>query len=189
MKAWITAAALSLAAISAAGQIQAKDRVEGMWISAVLRLERQNDFWFKNGDFPRAIQNLKFQAAIFPSNYDIVTNLGWMLENVEDNADALAIYIQFRENNPDNPEAYYPEAEYYFRKKAYDKVPVLIEPSLKVGKGPTPNSYRILAHAYEKIGLLADSERVWKAYIARDPSDLTAKANLDRVEKKLHGKG
>ncbi len=191
MRKWITAlAGMSLAATVAAHGHQATppDRTSVIWQYAEERLERQNDIWYKIGDFPRVIQSLRFQVALYPTDYEIVTNLGWMLENIEDWASALALYIKFRQSNLTDPEAYYPEAEYYFRKKAYDKVPGLLEPSLKIGQGPTPNSYRILAHSYERMNLLADSARIWKQYITRQPDDQPAKLNLARVEKKLSGK-
>ncbi len=188
MRKWLVGIGLAATAVSMAGQTQPADRTEGIWAYAVLRMQRQNDFWFRLGDFPRVIQSLRFQALIFPHNYDIVTNLGYMLENVEDRSSALAVYIKYRESNPEDPEAYYPEAEYYFKKKAWDKVPPLIEPSLKVGPGPPPNSYRILAHSYEHLNLLGDAVRIWKQYLAKAPADEMAKNNLSRVEKKLHGK-
>jgi tetratricopeptide (TPR) repeat protein len=175
------------AAAGARGAQPSADRTTSIWAQAQERLERQNDEWFKLGDFPRVIESLRFQASLFPTDYDIVTNLGWMLENVEDRASALAIYIKYRESNPEDPDSYFPEADYYYRKKAFDKVPGLLETSLKVGHGPQPNAYRILAHAYEKLNLFADAARVWKQYLVRQPEDGPAKVNLARVEKKLRG--
>jgi hypothetical protein len=33
--------------------------------------------------------------------------------------------------------------------------------------------------------MLADSKRIWELYLSKHPEDLAAKANLDRVLKKL----
>jgi len=189
MKKWVVYGTLCMAAFASAGQTGQKDRTQAIWAIAAERMQRQNDLWFKNGDYPRVIQSMRFLAILFPHNYDIVTNLGWMLENVEKRTEALAIYIKYRENFPDDPEASFPEADYYFKKKVYEKVPSLIEPSLKVGSGPSPNSYRILAHSYERLNLLSDSARIWKQYVQKHPDDLPAKNNLTRVEKKMHGTG
>jgi len=46
-----------------------------------------------------------------------------------------------------------------------------------------------LAHSYEKQKLFVDARRVYQAYLAWAPNDLTAKANLARVEKKISSGG
>ena len=146
---------------------------------------RQADVWFKDGDFPRVIQELKFIYALAPNDYDIATNLGWMFENIEEWDKALAVYIKYRKENPSDPDAPFPEAHFYFAKKAYAKVPPILEPSLKMH--PHANTFRQLAHAYERLNMLADAKRVWLQYISQDPNDLAAKANLAKVERKMKG--
>lgn len=160
-------------------------RMEAIWRAAYLRLEKQSDYWFDAGDFPRIINSLRLMAHVYPDDYETATNLGWLLESTEAWDEALAVYIRFKKDNPGNPDAVYPEANFYFMKKVYAKVPPIIEPSLK-GK-PHPNSFRILAHSYERLGLLADSKRIWLRYIELAPTDEAAKRNLERVENKLKG--
>ena len=162
-------------------------RMQIIWEAFDDRVSTQTDVWFEDGEFPRVIQLLRVMTALYPSNYDTVTNLGWMLENVEKWDEALAVYVNFRKHNANHPEGYYPEANFYYSRKLYSKVPPLIEPSLKMKIKPHPNSYRILAMSYERMGLLSDARRVFKMIIDRDPSDATAKMNLSRVEKKIQG--
>jgi len=157
-------------------------RMDAIWSAAAERIDRQNDVWFDIGDFPRVIQTLRISTGLFPTDYDYATSLGWMLENVQRWDDALAVYISYRKANPQDPDGAFPEANFYYMKKIYAKVPPLLEPSIKAK--PHPNSYRILAHSYEKLKMFAESKRVWEALIART-GDLTAKKNLERVEKKL----
>jgi hypothetical protein len=85
--------------------------------------------------------------------------------------------------NPQDPDAAFPEANFYFMKKAFAKVPVLLEPAIV--KKPHPNSYRILAHAYDRLKMYGDSKRVWQLYLKRFPDDGAAKQNLKRVSDKL----
>lgn len=158
-------------------------RASEIWERAEVRASRQSDIWFKRGDYLRAIQLLRFRAALFPSDYDINTDLGWMLSNVEAHDEALSVYVRFRQNNPTDADAPFPEANFYFQRRAYAKVPPLLEPTLP--KRPHSNSYRILAHSYERMGLLQDSARVWRALLVRNPNDGAAKSNLERVESKL----
>lgn len=147
------------------------------------RLALQTDIWFDDGDYPRVIQLLRMQAQMEPKDYEVVSNLGFLLESTDANDEALATYVWYKKLNPGTADGPYLEADFYFRKKAYIKVPPLLEPSLVYR--PHANSYRELAHSYERLNLLADSKRVWNAYLATNPNDGTAKRNLERVLKKL----
>lgn len=160
-------------------------RMKIIWDAFEERVQVQNDIWYSDGEFPRVIQLLKVMASLQPQDYETATTLGWMLENVERWDEALAVYVAYRKRYPNDPEAYYPEANFYFMKKMYSRVPPLIEPSLKMAVKPHPNSYRILALSYERMGLLTAARRVFKTIIERDPSDGAAKMNLSRVEKKI----
>lgn len=181
-----------LAAVSlAAGDRPAasKDRVSEIWDYATERFTRQQDVWFEDGDYPATIQLLRVICEIHPNDYDLVTNLGWMLENVEAWDEALSVYSRFAKDNPKDPDRALPAADYYFRRHMYAPIPALLEVTIGGPGHLHPNNYRILAHAYEKLGKLPDAERIWKKYIALAPDDLPAKNNLNRVEKKLAKKG
>jgi tetratricopeptide (TPR) repeat protein len=159
-------------------------RIGAIWSAANERIGRQADAWFKVGDFPRTVQLLRFHYTLSPGDYEIATNLGFMLENIEQDDKALTVYIQLRTMNPSDPENAWPEANFYFKKKAYAKIPPILEPVIK-DKDPHANNYRTLAHSYERMNMLGDSKRVWELYISKHPDDLPAKANLNRVLKKL----
>lgn len=184
-----TVLALTLGVLTASGYAQAPDpqRIDAIWGAVNERIARQADSWFDEGDYPKVVQLLRMHYSLEPSDYEIATNLGWMLENIERREEALSVYISFRKGNPKNPDAAFPEGNFYYMKKAYAKVPPIIEPTLK--EHPHPNSYRILAHAYDRMKMYADSKRVWEAYLAEHPDDAAAKANLTKVEKKLSGGG
>lgn len=166
-----------------------KARVDAIWNHAADRINTQNDVWFEDGDFPRVINLCKVMYALYPSDYEVATNLGWMLENIEKHDEALAVYIKFRTENPNDPDSAWPEANFYYMKKAYQKVPPILEPTLKMARKPHPNSFRTLAHSYERMNQLQDSKRVWQALLQHTPDDAPAKNNLNRVEQKLRGSG
>jgi len=190
---WKVVLAIALAAVSL-GTAEAKKqpskadqvRLKRIMELADVRLSAQADTWFTDGDYPRAVSILRYRAALDPKNYEIHTDLGWMLENIERWAEALAVYIKFRKANPDDPDAGLPEANFYYLKKAYAKVPPLMEEAIK--KQPHPNAFRILASSYERLGLLEDAKRVWDRYLSQHPNDGQAKVNRDRVIKKISGK-
>jgi tetratricopeptide (TPR) repeat protein len=160
-------------------------RVNTIWAWVDSRLSDQISVWFDAGDYPRCTQLLRFRASADPADYFSNTDLGWMLENQENYDEALATYIKFRRNNPKMPDGPYPEANFYFLHRAYSKIPPLLEPS--IAAKPHPNSYRELAHSYERLGLLPDAKRVWKKLVADYPFDLTAQRSLHMVESKLGG--
>lgn len=179
---------LSLALLGMMSSGPSSDRLDQIWSYAQDRMERQHDVWFDDGDFPATIQILRFEVQLSPHNYDTVTNLGWMQENIQEWGDAEQTYVRYRMLNGEDPDGPLPLADYYFRRKNYTRIPDLLEPAITRTPPPHPNAFRILAHAYEKTGKLQDAERVWKQYVAIAPGDLTAKANLSKVEKKLGGK-
>jgi tetratricopeptide (TPR) repeat protein len=168
----------------ASAQAPSQERIDAIWDSAMNRIVQQVDIWFDDGEFPIAIQAIRIQYELEPQDYEIATNLGWMLENIEENDKALVVYQDYRQKNPNNPDASFPEAHFYFRKREFEKVPPLLEPAIQNGR-PHPNAYRTLAHAYERLEKLQDSARVWQTYIALAPGDETAKKNLERVQKKI----
>jgi len=183
MKRVFFAGLLALFAV-APSQVPDTKRLNTIWGAVVNRLSRQTDAWFKVGDYPRSIQLLRFHFGLDPTDYEIGTNLGFMLENVEQYDQALAVYIQLRTTNPTEPDDAWPEAFFYFKKKAYAKIPPILEPTIK-DHDPHANNYRTLAEAYEKMNMFGDSKRVWELYLSKHPEDLAGKAHLDRVLKKL----
>jgi len=183
----VLAGLVGLAGASFASDPKKLDRTDAIWAAVDDRMLAQQDIWFDEGDFPAAIQILKVEAERYPSNYDVWTNLGWMQENIQDWDAALATYIRYRRDNPQDPDAALPEATYFSMKKLYSKIPELLEPVIK--RNCHPNNFRLLASAYEKQKMYTDSIRVWKLYLKRDPKDGAAKSNLARVEKKLASAG
>ena len=185
MKRLLTIAFVVIAATTTVCAAPQKDRLNAIWTIAQERLNKQNDYWFEEGDFPRCIQTLRLMATVYPADYEVATNLGWLLESTEENEEALAVYIRYGKDNPGDPDAQYPEANFYYMKKAFSRVPAIIEPTLK--SKPHPNSFRILAHSYERMGMLMDSKRIWDALLAMTPADEAAKRNRERVENKMKG--
>ena len=185
---WLCAIPLLALGPSAFGQAKPDPkRIAVIWTAAENRMVRQSDFWFESGEFLRSINLLRVIYYLNPTDYEIATDLGWMYENVDRYPEALKIYQEFRKNNPKNPDAPYPEANYYFVKKQYDKVYPLLLPSL--ANKPHPNSFRICAHSLDRSGKLKESKAVWEALLKLSPEDRMAEANLRKVENKINKGG
>lgn len=174
-------ATLLFAALSIAAPNEDPDpRLDAIWVAAESRMSDQIDQWFEVGDYPRCIQLLRVWYAFEPHDYDVATNLGYLLKSTEAYDEELAVYVKYRKENPEDPDGPFPEANFYFERKVYSKIPALLEPTLK--RKPHGNSYRRLAHAYERLGLLTDCVRIWTAFLAVSPKDGAAKSNLQRVQ-------
>lgn len=172
-----------LSPLSLAQQKKPSARVEAVFAAIENRMYRQSDYWWDDGDFNRCVNLLRFMFRMFPGEYEIATDLGWMLENIERYDEALKTYQDFRSLNPGDAEAAFPEANYYFAKKQYDKVWPILAPTL--AKKPHPNSFRICAHSYERTGRLKESKAVWELLLKQVPDDGPAKVNLKRVTDKI----
>lgn len=176
-------------AMGMGGQEPDSKRIDAIWDSAYNRINTQLDVWFDDGDFPKCISLLQNQYELWPKDYEVATNLGWMQENVENVDGAVRTYERYRLENPNDPDAALPEAQMYFNRarfkkdsEGFAKAIKLLEPA--VGTPAHPNVYRVLASAYERTGKFEDSIRVWKVYLGKHPDDLQGQSNLKRVEKK-----
>lgn len=181
MKRWLSLI-LVLAAASSFAQF-GTPREKEIWRNAYSRMSAQNEEWFHEGDYPRLVQLLTIMVELFPFDFDAVSTLGWMQENIDRYDLAIATYVRFRERNPNHPDAYYPEGEFYFRVRQYGKVIQVLDPVYK--RHPDPNTLRILAHAYEKLNLYKDAKRVYDFYVTAFPNDATAKMNREKAIKRL----
>lgn len=150
------------------------------------RLSTQGDVWFEDGDYPRVIELLRYQVELYPSDYDLATNLGWLLESTERPEEATKVYTAYAKRNPNDPDALLPEAQQYFLKRQYDKA---VRVAIRGLDGPNakrahPNLYRIAANSYERLGKFAESERIWDRYLKLNPDDVSAKNRRATVRKK-----
>jgi|GEM_PF-2970710 len=157
-----------------------QNRVEYVLQAANGQMSTQNDVWYANGYFLSVIQSEKIMVSFQPHNNELMTNLGWMLENVHKNNEALQVYQNYHAQFPNDPDSAFSEAFFEFNRKNYSKVIKLLEPSMNTQLHPEPNAYRTLAHAYEKTKQFDQALRVWNTYIKLVPDDLTAIANQKR---------
>jgi tetratricopeptide (TPR) repeat protein len=146
------------------------------------RIADQIDNDFEEGDFPRIINLLKVQADLDRSAYETWTDLIWMLGNVQLYDEQITTARQFRNFNPTKSEAWYPEAEIYFLKRSSLKVIPIMEEALKLPGRHDPNSFRILALSWTRLGFKTEAIRVWEAMIKQYPNDERAQAQLQRLK-------
>ncbi|MCW5936419.1 MAG: tetratricopeptide repeat protein [Fimbriimonadaceae bacterium] len=166
---------------------QPEDRSEAIYQRAAGRMEELNDAWFRDGEFPRINQSLRFLVEADPRDEERASDLIWMLGNVEERTEAFAYAIRFKNANPDYADAAYYEAQLWFNAKAYTRVVPLLEPALRMTPPPHVNALRFLAHSYNRLGYYEDAVRVWDMVVHRNPNDGAAKKNRADILKKWRG--
>jgi tetratricopeptide (TPR) repeat protein len=169
------------------GVSPSKARLDEIWDHIDNRFVTQSDIWFEEGEFPSCVALLKVQSAYQPDDYEMMTNLGWMLENIEKIDEARAVYLDFGKRHPEIGDAMYALGFSYFNKKEYAKSIEVLEPTL--AHNPSQNTYRTIARAYELLNKPNDAIRVWELELTKFPNEASAKANIARVKAKLAGGG
>lgn len=185
---WLSAGMVAFGAGLGCAQFEkmmATPGAEAMTRAVYSRTGVEKDALFDDGNFPAAIELLNWEVLWRPKDYDAVTSLGWMYGNIERKDLELAVYVRFKEAFPDWAEAYYPEAEFYFKARVYKPTLALLEHSLTLGNTPHPNSFRLLAHSYDRLGFYEESLRTWNRLLEIDPNDAAAKVNRDKVKAKI----
>jgi tetratricopeptide (TPR) repeat protein len=189
----ISAAAFILATQGAPKIVTASEgtataaRLNEIWDHIDNRFIKQSDLWFERGEFPSCVALLKVQSAYTPDDFEIVTNLGWMLENIDRYPESRDIYLDFGNRHPMIGDAMYPLGLSFFSKKEYQNAINVLEPTLAKNVGP--NTYRTLARAYEMLKKPNDAIRIWELELKKFPGELSATANIKRVKLKMASGG
>jgi len=143
----------------------------------------RTDRWFMDGQWDHSIQSLDFRRAMFPDDYDVVTDYGFLLENSGEGERALKAYREFAVAAPSDKDRLLPEASYWFKMKNYARLIEMLPATLSAK--PHPNHYRMLYISYEKTGKLKEAVAICERLLADYPDDLAAKAKLDGLRKKI----
>lgn len=162
-------------------------RLNEIWDHIDNRFITQSDVWFELGEFPSCVALLKVQTGYSPDDYEMMTNLGWMLENIERNDEARAVYRDFGTRHPKIADAMYALGLSYALKKEYAEAIKVLEPTLV--NNPSPNTYRTLARSYEMLKKPLDAIRIWELELKKFPDELSAIANIKRVKAKMAAGG
>jgi tetratricopeptide (TPR) repeat protein len=162
-------------------------RVRTIWVAAYNRINQQSDVWFERGDYPKIIQSLRFQASLYPNDYETASNLGWMLENIQQPEAGRAAYRRYVKNNPKDPDGALMEAQSLFIKREFAKALTVAEPALT--DKAHPNLFRIVANAHSRMKNYDKSIKVWERYLKLYPKDLSALQNLKRAQERKKAAG
>lgn len=183
---WIAVLGLAALTVGVTAQDDADARAMREAMTAYEnRLIAESDNQFDIGDFPTAASILRLQFESDPQDYETATNLIWMYGNMSDDRMEIAMAIRYRDLNPTDPEALYPEAEYYYKHKLYVKAIPLLEKAIAMPGGKHMNSYKLLAQCWRRIGSLRQALRVWQELDKVMPGDAKTQADIQQAKKQL----
>ena len=165
----------------------APDRTKEIWDHVENRFINQADIWFDLGEFPLAVSLLKVHSASVPDDYEVMSSLGWMLENIQKKEEARSIYAEYSNRNPNDGDAAFALGFSYYNDKDWDNTIKILEPTLT--KNASPNTYRVLAKSYERKSMYKDAIRIWELELKKFPGEPTAIANIKRVKAKIASGG
>ncbi len=163
-----------------------QDRLDEIWGHVDNRVVTQLDVWFELGEFPLSASLLNIQYRYEPDDENTMTNYGWMLENIEQLNEAREVYVEYIKSHPEDADAPFALAFSYNKARDYANVIKILEPTMT--KTPHPNSYRLLAKAYERMKRDKDAVRVWELQLKAFPGDETVMMNIKRVKARMGGK-
>lgn len=154
--------------------------------AAFERANAQQDRWFHDGDYPAIIAMLRYQYEVYPFSDDVNTSLGWMYGNTAAYDKELAVYSDYFKRNPQSVDGPYPLAQHYYIKRDYVMVTNLLAPVVKLKERSHPNTYRMLAQSYSRLGLAAQAVKVYDKYLDVAPDDLAALAHRNRLARDMN---
>jgi hypothetical protein len=181
--------ALAVATLALVPPVRAqdRDRVSEILMHAETRASNEADSAFQLGDYPTIIQNQKIRFELAPWDFDLATNLVWMLGNDDNDGESLAYAKKFRLLNSSNPDKGFAEAELYTRWKMYARIPAVLEPDIKMVPPPHRNSFTLLSQAYIRMKLWEDAVRVLDVAIKHYPDEAIFVRNRARALEAIGG--
>lgn len=138
------------------------------------------------GEFVECLSLYRILHGMHPDDAEISSMVVRMLGNLKRYQEELVEAISFRRAHPNDPVAATTEALLYSVQRLYERIPPLLEPI--IDKSQTLDNFVMLARAYEKLGLFAESLRIWETRLRKFPDDLTAVAKIEYLKKLLFGK-
>lgn len=164
-------------------------RVEAMADSLLDQLWVLTDMHWHKGEYNHNIHLSRMIIAGRPDNLDAYANSAWLLWSMNRDNEAVAMYKQGIQANP-NTYYMYDELAYYYltRKRDREKALPYYEKAASFKDCPA-SSLHMLAHCYEKTGRLEKALATWKRAAAiPDRSDAPIKhlqANAQRHLKRV----
>ncbi len=147
----------------------------------------ESDWWFHEGNYEQCIRCL--QALVFMDSGDVNSYalIGWMQWNLKRFHEAEQTLRDMVAANPQDPDAYFEQGEYYMRVNDFAHAEEPLRKSVELGGGQM--NRRQYAHCLEKLGKIREAFDQWAILLQALPNDPAVRYNYDRVKKILDAGG
>ncbi len=122
-------------------------------------------------------------VEVNPHLVDVQNSLAWLLWSNDLDDEAVKVYQENLEVNPDSWEARHDFGMYYMARQKYDQAAEQFRHSVALG-APVPHAHMLPA-ALEKAGRKQEALQEWRSLAKRFPDDPVVKRGVERLEKEL----
>jgi tetratricopeptide (TPR) repeat protein len=160
------------------------EKLEDVFADVANNLRMQSDEYFHEGDYERAISAMRLIAEMDPTDDQAYAVASWLLDSEGKEAEGIALLELGLARNKDRYELYAELGQRYFHMERYAEAARYFQSALKFKDCPVMY-WHMLAHSYEKSGLLEKCIETWQHAGELEPGSVVVKNNLERVQKKL----
>jgi tetratricopeptide (TPR) repeat protein len=135
------------------------------------------------GEWEACLRLLRQSIELDAHFVDAYTDLAWTLSNLNRDAEAVAVYQEGIEQNPDAADIYQQFGLFYHRRHKYNEA---VEQFRKAIEKGAPRAWQhMLPSTLELAGRKREALAEWRALLKRFPGDEVAKRRLARLEEEL----
>jgi tetratricopeptide (TPR) repeat protein len=147
------------------------------------RIAEQIDKYWHAGKWDQCIRLLHQNIEIDPTDTEAYTDLGWVLANLNRDAEAVAAYQSGIAANPKSFDIPHHFGMFYSRRKKYEQA---IEQFRTAVRNGAPRMWQhMLPDTLEQAGRKQEALDEWRELLKRFPDDPMAKQRIKALEKAL----
>jgi tetratricopeptide (TPR) repeat protein len=144
------------------------------------RIAEQIDTYWHAGKWDECMRLLRQDIEIDPSDTEAYTDLGWVLANLNRDAEAVAVYEAGIAANPKSFDIPHHFGMFYSRRKKYEQAIEQFRVAIK--KGAPQTWQHMLPDTLEIVGRKQEALDQWRELLKRFPNDPIAKQHIKALE-------
>jgi Tfp pilus assembly protein PilF len=141
------------------------------------------DGYWHEGDWEACLRLNKEIVALDPQFVDAWTSAAWVLWSNDRDKEAVEVYKEGIEANPDSPDLYFDYGFFLRNRKRFDEAIPMFRKACE--KGATKAQQHMFPNTLEEAGRKAEALKEWRKLLERFPEDAVAKGKIGRLEEEL----
>jgi len=160
------------------------EMLQGVFARVADLLWEKSDDYFHEGYHERCISVMRLVTEIDPTDVRAFAVGSWLIDSRGRDAEGIAFLERGLALNSDRYDLYAELGHRYFHMENYPKAAQYFQAATGFKDCPV-TLWHMLAHSYEKSGLLEKAVQTWEHSAVLEPDDPVVQRNLDRVKKQL----